>query len=46
MWTEVFAAPGWRTTGTGAQSFVIVGPRWHGALPATVEEIHSPTWVN
>ena len=33
MWTDVFAAPGKRTTGTGAQTFAIVGPHWQGQLP-------------
>jgi len=26
MWTDVFASPGWRTTGTGAQTFLITPP--------------------
>ena len=26
MWTDVFANPGKRTTGTAAQDFVVVGP--------------------
>jgi hypothetical protein len=29
-WTSVFNAPGKRTTGTGAQRYVIAGPHWHG----------------
>src|SRR6202011_5787771 len=32
-WTNVFAVPGSRTTGTGAQTFVISGPGWSGAVP-------------
>lgn len=28
MWTDVFASPGWRTTGTGAQTLLIAGPGW------------------
>ena len=33
MWTDVFASPGKRTTGTRAQTFAIVGPDWKGKLP-------------
>jgi hypothetical protein len=42
-WTNVFASPGKRTTGTGKGDFAIVGPDWQGALPSGVQEIHSPT---
>ncbi|MGA8692003.1 MAG: DUF1254 domain-containing protein [Methyloceanibacter sp.] len=28
MWTDVFASPGWRTTGTGAANFLIVPRDW------------------
>ena len=31
-WTNVFRVPGTRTTGTGAQQYVLAGPRWQGAL--------------
>lgn len=43
MWTEVFAAPGNRTSGAKAGHFAIVGPAWKGALPDGVEPIRSPT---
>ncbi len=43
MWTDVFASPGKRTTGTRAQTFAIVGPDWKGKLPAGVREIRAPT---
>ena len=33
LWTSTFADPGKRTTGTAAQQFAIVGPRWKGTLP-------------
>ena len=42
-WTNVFASPGTRTTGSGAAVFAIVGPRWSGELPDDVQEIRSPT---
>jgi hypothetical protein len=42
-WTEVFQVPGKRTTGTGAQTYAIVGPHWKGTLPAGVKEYRSPT---
>jgi len=42
-WTNVFAAPGKRTTGTRAQKFAISGPGWHGTLPRGLKQIKSPT---
>jgi hypothetical protein len=47
-WTNVFATPGARTTGTAAKSFAIIGPNWTGALPAGLREFKSPTnkvWI-
>ena len=47
-WTNVFAAPGTRTTGNGKGAFAIVGPGWTGALPTGVKELKSPTnmvWI-
>ena len=47
-WTTVFADPGKRTTGTGAQKFAITGPGWSGTLPPGVTEYKSATgmvWV-
>ena len=47
-WTNVFADPGTRTTGTGAGDFAIVGPDWRGELPPGVEELRSSTnlvWI-
>jgi hypothetical protein len=43
MWTDVFASPGARTTGTGAQTFAIRGPKWMGPIPRGAAEIRSPT---
>ncbi|GFE71676.1 protein of unknown function DUF1254 [Chroococcus sp. FPU101] len=42
-WTDVFTAPGSRTTGTGAITYAIVGPKWRGTLPDGVKEYRSPT---
>ncbi|KWW38416.1 hypothetical protein ACUXAV_005963 [Cupriavidus metallidurans] len=42
-WTNVFASPGKRTTGTKRGVFAIVGPNWQGQLPKGVKEIRSPT---
>jgi hypothetical protein len=47
-WTNVFACPGTRTTGSGKADFAIVGPQWAGTLPPGVQEIRSPTnlvWI-
>jgi hypothetical protein len=42
-WTGVLAAPGTRTTGTGAGDFGIAGPGWSGNLPPGVELLRSST---
>jgi hypothetical protein len=44
-WTDVFQAPGKRTTGTGPQTYAITGPNWTGTLPAGVTEYKSPTGI-
>jgi DNA sulfur modification protein DndE len=47
-WTNIFAAPGTRTTGTQAGDYAITGPKWNGTLPDGVKEFKSPTnlvWV-
>jgi hypothetical protein len=43
MWTDVFASPGWRTTGTQAGNFLIVPPGWNGAVPIGMTSISAPT---
>lgn len=42
-WSDVFAVPGSRTTGTGPITYAIVGPKWNGKLPDGVKEYRSPT---
>lgn len=42
-WSNVFAAPGVRTTGTEAQSFLISGPNWSGSVPGGMTHYVSPT---
>jgi len=44
-WTTVFADPGKRTTGTGAQTLAITGPGWSGTLPPGVKEYKSATGI-
>lgn len=50
MWTDVFAAPGWRTSGTEAKHFVVSQPSWNGIgnFPEQAEHITAPTpyvWI-
>jgi hypothetical protein len=53
MWTDVFASPGWRTTGTQASNFLITPPGWrqslfnrimgNSELPKDTQRIDAPT---
>jgi hypothetical protein len=53
MWTDVFASPGWRTTGTQASNFLVTPPGWRPdlrerfvdefRLPRDIQRIEAPT---
>jgi hypothetical protein len=48
MWTDVFAAPGWRTTGTKEGNFLVTSPGWVGTVPEGFARIAAPTpyvWI-
>jgi hypothetical protein len=48
MWTDVFASPGWRTTGTKAANFLVTPPGWTGSVPDGMQQIKAPTpyvWI-
>ena len=43
MWSDVFASPGWRTTGTQAANFLVTPRGWSGAVPSVLTQIEAPT---
>ena len=48
MWSDVFASPGWRTTGTAAANFLVTPPGWSGKVPEGLTQIAAPTpyvWI-
>src|SRR5580658_5952237 len=48
MWSDVFASPGWRTTGTQAGNFLVIPPGWVGTVPDGFTQIAAPTpyvWI-
>lgn len=42
-YTNVFASPGKRTTGTEAGMFLVTGPAYKGAIPDSMKQIKAPT---
>jgi Protein of unknown function (DUF1254) len=43
MWIDVFASPGWRTTGTAAATFIVTPPGWRPDLrDRFIEEFRLP----
>ena len=48
MWSDVFASPGWRTTGTQAGNFLVTPLGRNGTGPADFTRIEAPTpyvWI-
>ncbi|NQV26359.1 MAG: DUF1254 domain-containing protein, partial [Rhodopirellula sp.] len=48
MWTDAFASPGSRTTGTEAGNFLVTPPGWTGTVPKGFSHIAAPTpyvWI-
>ena len=48
MWSDVFASPGWRTTGTHAAQFLVTPPGWSGTVPPGMTQLPAPTpfvWI-
>lgn len=48
MWSDVFASPGWRTTGTKAGHFLVTPPGWTGKVPDEFTHLPAPTpyvWI-
>ena len=44
-WTNVYAAPGTRVSGTQGGQFLLVGPTWQGTVPQGLRLLRSPTRI-
>ena len=44
-WTNVFAAPGTRSSGTGGGKFLLAGANWHAATPDGMTLLRAPTQI-
>ena len=42
-WTNVFASPGTRTSGTAAATYLLTGPGWQGEVPVGMQRLQAPT---
>ncbi len=48
MFGEVFASPGARTMGPGAQTILLTGPDWSGVVPSGMTQVpsnHATMWI-
>ncbi len=48
LWSDVFASPGKRTSGTQAGNFAVIPQGWKGTLPEGIQSIEAPTayvWI-
>lgn len=48
MWSNMFASPGWRTTGKRTGAFLVTPPGWTGTVPAGLHQLPAPAsfvWI-
>jgi hypothetical protein len=48
MWSNVFVAPGWHTTGKQSGPFLVTPPGWTGTVPAGLKQLPAPAsfvWI-